>query len=178
MKISGSHTFKLSSLPQNRLKQISDEELTVAANDKFSLNAAATILQTITKRGVKKIASIKTAELATLFAAAKRDVNEALANELAMFCETAGLDYLETVNLLQTGICETLIPTISEETNRDEVYVLLENAENLNAKLRLPMLARQVNEDMVKRAADLTADALRDSGKTLRRAKVALLGLG
>jgi UDPglucose 6-dehydrogenase len=53
---------------------------------------------------------------------------------------------------------------------------MLESADNLNVKLRLPALSRQVNEEMVRHAVNLTQDALRSGGKPLRRAKVALLG--
>ena len=69
------------------------------------------------------------------------------------------------------------LPAIAEENNRDEVYLLLENAENLNTKLRLPAMARLVNENMTRHALNLTIEALRDGGKTLRRSKVALLGI-
>jgi UDPglucose 6-dehydrogenase len=54
--------------------------------------------------------------------------------------------------------------------------LLFESAENLNAKLRMPVLARQINEDMVRHAINLTQEALRSCGKPLRRARVALLG--
>ncbi len=158
-------------------KQIGDQEVIVAANDKFSLNSAALIFQQIAKKGVKKSFNVKLAELAVLLAAVRRDVNEALTNELAVFCESAGLDYVETLKLLENNACEeSLLPTISEETSRNETYLLLENAENLNVKLRLPALATQVNEDKARHATSLVQDALRDTGKTLRRAKVALLG--
>ncbi len=53
---------------------------------------------------------------------------------------------------------------------------MLESAENLTAKLRQPTLARQINEQMVNHAVNLVQDALRDCGKTLRRARIALLG--
>lgn len=162
---------------QNPLKQIGEEELTVAADDKSSLNAVALIYQTIAKKGVKKIGNVKTAELAMLFAAVKTDVNEALVNEMAIFCEEAGIDFAEIIKLLENSLCDTaVVPTISEENNRDKAYLLLENVENFDAKLRLSRLARQINEDMVRYAANLTQEALRDSGKTFRRAKVALLG--
>ena len=67
-------------------------------------------------------------------------------------------------------------PTAVEQENRDNTYFLLENADNINAKLRLSTLSRQINEDMVKHAVNLTQEALRDCGKTLRRARVAVLG--
>ncbi|MCJ7560830.1 nucleotide sugar dehydrogenase [Candidatus Bathyarchaeota archaeon] len=154
---------------------IANQELKVAAIDGTSLDAASTVLGVITKKGVKQIPDVKTAELAVLFTVAKQDANIALANELAMFCESAGLDYFEVLKLLDMR--ETsFFPTIAEEDNRSEAYLLLENAENLNTKLRLSALARQINEDMARHAVNLTQDTLRSCGKTLRRARVAVLG--
>ena len=156
---------------------LSNKELKVAAIDKTSLDTASTVLETITGKGVKKIFDIKTAEAATLFTVAKKDASAALANELAIFCENAGLDYFEIWGLLDSDLQETCFsPTIAEEDSRDGTYLLLESAENLTTKLRLPTLARQVNEKMVRHAVNLTQDALRSCGKTLRRARVALLG--
>jgi UDP-N-acetyl-D-mannosaminuronate dehydrogenase len=66
-------------------------------------------------------------------------------------------------------------PTIAEDS-RNEAYFLLERAENLNTKIRLLELARQINENMVRHAVNLTQDTLRSCGKTLRRARVAVLG--
>lgn len=169
--------FGLAYNPIQDAKMLGKQELKVAAKDKTSLNAASTFLETIAKNGVKKLADVKTAELATLFAAVKRDADVALANELAAFCENANMDYVETLKLLNDEANETgTSPTIAEENNRKEAYLLLESAENLNAKLRLPTLARQINEDMIRHAANLTQEALRNGEKTLRRARIALLG--
>jgi UDP-N-acetyl-D-mannosaminuronate dehydrogenase len=96
---------------------------------------------------------------------------------MAIFCENAGLDCFEILKLLDINLQEThFSPTIAEEDSRDGAYLLLESAENLTTKLRLPALARQINEKMVRHAVNLTQDALRGCGKTLRRARVALLG--
>jgi UDP-N-acetyl-D-mannosaminuronic acid dehydrogenase len=158
------------------LAAITDQELRVAALDRTSIDSAVKVLGVITRKGVKQISNVKTAEAALLFAIVKQDANLALANELAVFCENAGIDYFETLKLVDK--CETsLSPTVeADEGNRNEAYLLLESAENLNAKLRLPALARKINEDMVRHAINLTKDALRSCGKTLRRARVAVLG--
>ncbi len=153
---------------------IANLELKVAAADQTSLNAASNILKTITKK-VKEISDVKMAETATLFTIAKQDANRALANELSVFCENANTDYFKVLKLLDLND-SSFWPTIGEEENRNEAYLLLDGAENLNAKLRIPALARQINEDMVKHAVNLTQDALRGGGKPLRRAKVAVLG--
>ncbi len=149
-------------------------ELKVAATDPTSLNAASTIFKTLTKN-IKEVAELKTAEIATLFTVAKQDSNRALANELAIFCENANIDYFKVLSLLDLKD-PYFYPTIVDEESKHEAYLLLDSAENVNAKLRLPKLARQINEDMVRHAVYLTADTLSKCGKPLRRAKVAVLG--
>jgi nucleotide sugar dehydrogenase len=149
-------------------------ELTVAASDKISLEAAFIILKILTSK-VKAISDLKTAEIAALFTIAKQDATAALTNEFAVFCENADVDYFKVLDALNLNV-PCFRPTIAGEENKDGAYLLLEGAENLNVKLRLPALARQVNEEMVKHAVNLTQDALRSCGKTLRRGKTAVLG--
>jgi len=159
------------------LASIADQELKVAAMDKTSLDSAVNVLGVITRKGVKQISDVRTAEAALLFTIVKQDANLALANELAVFCENAGIDYFETiklVNMRETSFSPTME---AEEGNRNGVYLLFESAESLNAKLRLSTLARKINEDTVRHAINLTKDALRSCGKTLRRARIAVLGI-
>ena len=158
------------------LAPIIEQELKVAALDETSLDSAANVLGAITRKGVKQISDVKTAEAALLFTIVKEDANLALANELAVFCENAGIDYFEALKLVDM-YDTSFSPTVeAEEGKRNEVYLLLEIADSLNAKLRLSTLARKINEDTVRHAINLTKDALRSCGKTLRRARVALLG--
>ena len=148
-----------------------EPELLVASTGKNGLEIATNLLRTIMK--VKPVSSTKVAEIATLAKAAWQDSITAFANELAVFCETANADYFEMLKLLDSKEL-TFWPKIVEQKN--ESYLLLESAENLNAKLRLPKLANQINEDMVKHAINITQEALRSCNKTLRRARVAILG--
>jgi UDP-N-acetyl-D-mannosaminuronic acid dehydrogenase len=158
------------------LAAVANQELTVAALDETSLDAASKILGTITRKKIKQSLDVKTAEAALLFTVATKDANIALANELAVFCESAGIDYFETLKLVDT-LATRFFPTVAaEEGDRNEAYLLLESAENLNVKLTLSTLARKINEDMVRHAVNLTKDTLRSCGKTLRRARVAVLG--
>ena len=150
----------------------------VAARDKSSLNAASTILETITKNIVRKTENIKAAEVAALFEILQQDVNVALADELALFCERAGADYLEALTLAEAdALCMLRLPTLADRSIREEPYLLLQDAENLDVKLRIPTIAREINEEVTKHAVNLTKDALRNCGKTLRRAKISLLGI-
>ncbi len=153
-----------------------DLQLRVAAADATSFQAAVVILKTLTSK-VQEVSDLKTAEAATLFAVAKHDADIALANELAVFCENSSIDYYRVLDTLNLNTPK-FRPTIVDIENKNEAYLLLDAAENLNAKLRVPALSRQINEDMIKHAVNLTQEALRSCGKTLRRAAVAVLGVG
>jgi UDP-N-acetyl-D-mannosaminuronic acid dehydrogenase len=165
LRISDEHTIHL----------LSSQELRVAGLDKNSLNATSIILGTLTRKEVIKTDNLKAAELATLFEAAIKDVQTALANELAILCEEAESDYFEVLKLLNLQKLE-LCPSISEKKDENETYVLLENAENLNIKLKIPKIAKKINEEIVGHAVSLTKDALQSCGKTFRRSRVAVLG--
>ena len=159
------------------LETFVDQERIIAAADRDSLNAASSVLENIAKNGVKKTENVKAAEAVALFNAVQQDVNAALAGEFAIFCEKIGVDYLE-VRKLESGVYSTLsLPNFTYDNIRTEPYLLSENSEDLNLKLHVPSVAREVNDLMIKHAVNLTKDALLNCGKTLRRAKISLLGI-
>ena len=168
--------YTLAQTLKGEANELSNQDLMVAADNKASLEAASTILGTLTTRAIKQVSNARVAEIATLFNAARRDVNIALANELAILCEKGSLDYFEISKLLVPDTLASFSPTIESEAGEKEIYFLLENAESLNTKLRLATLARQINEGMIKHVVSLVQSVLRSCGKTLRRARVALEG--
>ncbi len=153
---------------------ISGVELLVAGIDETSIKATSAILETMTGRGVKSTIDVRAAELAVLFAAARRDSTVALGNELAILCESAGVDYFKVIKLLDSKK-PIRSPIILEDES--EMYVLFENAESINAKLRLSKLSRQINEEAFSHGINLTQDALRSCEKTFRRSRVTVVGL-
>ncbi len=155
----------------------SNLEPRVAADDALSLESASALLATIAKKGIKRTMSFRAAELATLFSALTMDTSTALSNELAVLCENAGIDYMEIMKLLDAQqTLANLVPTIVQNTKK-EVDILIDSAENLGMKLRLATLARQLNEDMIRHAVNLTQNALRNCGRTLRRSRITILGV-
>jgi UDP-N-acetyl-D-mannosaminuronic acid dehydrogenase len=157
---------------------IDNLELQVAALESVSQKAASTILRTIAKKGVTEVPNIKTLELSALFGALQRDINVALSNELSILCETLGQNYFDAIKLLdKTNPNINMQPSIFGENDKIPVHMLLDSAENVNVKLRIPAIARQINEEMIKHAVTLAQEALRSCGKTLRRARIALLGV-
>jgi nucleotide sugar dehydrogenase len=165
-------------LDQQNLEKLADCKRIVAATDKDSLNAASIVLETIAEEDVVKTNDVKTAEAAMLFESVQHYTNVALANEFACFCEKAGIDYHKAKGLAETSAHGTLVsPTLTCRNMREEPYLLLEEAENLNMKLRIPTIARDINEEILKHAVSLIRETLRGCGKTLRRAKISLLGI-
>lgn len=152
----------------------------VGAIDKKSLEAACAALSVIVKGELIRVRDIKTAELSKLFETIYRDVNIALANEFALLCEEVGVDYLETMraansqpysHLHATGVgvgghCLPVYP-----------YLLATEAYALDAKLRIVLDARKINDLMPRHVAKLASDGLRICGKSLKRAKVVVLGI-
>jgi nucleotide sugar dehydrogenase len=150
----------------------------VAASEGNSLNAASAVLASISKGGVEKTTNVRAAEAAALFQVQRKDVDVALAEELTLLCEKVGVDYFEANKLLARSFSGSLeSPVLSNENFQDEPYVLLMDAENQNVRLRVPAAAREVNEQTAKHAANLVTDALKTCGKTVRRARVTVLGL-
>jgi nucleotide sugar dehydrogenase len=157
---------------------LANQKRIVAASDRASLNAASSIIKTIAGNVVEKLGSIKIAEAAVLFEAVQNDVNVALASEFAFFCEKVGVDYLEVYELAKAyGSVTPSMPTFADGKEHVAPYLFLENIENLELKLRMPTIAREINEGIIKHAVNLTKDALRGCGKTLRRARISLLGI-
>jgi nucleotide sugar dehydrogenase len=165
-------------LPRQTTETTLDRCRVIAATDTKSLRVASAVLGSITKGGLKKTESIKAAEMAALFDVQQQDVNVALTNEFATFCEKVGVDYFEVNEILKSGANSLLSsPNLSNANVQEEPYLLLADAENLNVKLRISATAREINEEAAKHVADLVKDALRSCGKTLRRARVSLLGV-
>ncbi|MEM1540952.1 MAG: nucleotide sugar dehydrogenase [Candidatus Bathyarchaeia archaeon] len=155
------------------LKSLTSCRRIVAASDEASLEAALNVIKAVTNAGVIKTRDVKTAEAAVLFEAVFQNVNSALNNEFALFCEKLGIDYPAVRDLLSSAINMHTQPTSTNEAFR----ILLEEAENLNLKLRISETAMELNEEFLRHGVELIRDALKNCGKPLRRAKIALLGL-
>ena len=160
------------------LETVKNYQRIAAASDKKALQAGAAILESITKKAVSTTESTRTAEAAALFEIVREDTNVAVANELAYFCEKLGVDYLEAQKLINHNPDDQTLPRAVANSHFDEEsYILLEDAENINVKLKVSSAAREINEEMARHAANLAKDALRNCGKTLKRARVVLLGI-
>ena len=162
------------------LEDLQNYPRVVAGLDERSLELASAILGTVVKERIIKVRDIKTAELTKLFENIYRDVNIALANELAMFCEKVRINYMEAREAANTQPYSHLhVPSVGVGGHCIPLnpYFLIDEAEAAGAKVRLITYARKVNDDMPAHMVKLTAEALRSGRKTLMRAKIAVLGI-
>ncbi len=164
--------------PGRVLQDVATYARVVGAINEKSLSVASLVLGTIVKGGIVEVRDIKTAEAVKLFENVHRDVNLALTNDFAQFCEKIEIDYLEAQKAANTQpYCHLLVPGIVAGHIPKDPHLLLEEAENVNAKLRMLELARRINDEMPTHAIRLVKDALKKCGKPLRRAKIAILGV-
>ncbi len=157
---------------------ISNYARLIAGIDNESLKAASLLFKTIINSEIIPLSSIKAAETAKIFQNVYRDVNLALSNELALFCERLGIDYMEVYRAANiVPYCHLVVPGMADEYVLEDLYLLMKEADSLGIRLRIIELARKTNESMVTHIVKLVRKALRSYSKPLRGAKITILGV-
>jgi nucleotide sugar dehydrogenase len=112
---------------------------------------AYTIYSHIFKKGVLLLDSIKTAEAEKLFEGVYRDVNIALANELAKFCEAAEIDFWQARDAANSQpYCHIHKPGIGVGGACIPVYpqFVLDVAKKINVLCEVTNISRSINDGM------------------------------
>ncbi|ANF22362.1 nucleotide sugar dehydrogenase [Thermococcus piezophilus] len=150
----------------------------VGASDERTLEAVIGIYETINRKGVIPMSSIKAAEAVKVFEGVYRDVNIALANELAMWCEEYGLDALEVFQAANTQpYCHLHMPGAGVGGHCIPVYpwFVINLAKKTNP--RLIKTAREINDSMPHHVVGLAVKALNEIGRPLKGSNILVLGL-
>lgn len=148
-----------------------------------SLKVASVIYQIIFKQGVIKLSSPRTAEFEKLIEGVYRDVNIALANELAMISERIGVDFWEARNAANSqSYCHLHRPGIGVGGACIPVYpqFVLDIANKGNIESPITKHGRLVNDRMPTYAVNKALNAcqrIQTKRKNLKDYKVTLLGL-
>jgi nucleotide sugar dehydrogenase len=162
------------------LQDLRNYDRVVGGIDSRSLEAACAVLSGIVKGKLIRVRDLRTAEASKIFESVYRDVNIALANELAIFCEEIGIDYVEVMHAANSQPYSHLHvagPGVGGHCIPVYPYLLIAEADSLDLKLRVLREAREVNEHMPNHTVKLVATALRLCGKTLKRSRVTILGI-
>ena len=146
-----------------------------------SLKIAENLFSIISKKGVLKMSTLAEAEAEKLFEGAYRDVNIALANELADYCETIGINFWETrkgansqpfchLHYPGTGVGGFCIPIYPR--------IIIEDASKSGKIMNLLQYSRRVNDNMPKKCVQDAIMLLLKNKIKPKNAKIAVLGLG
>lgn len=126
------------------------------------------------------VSCLEVAEAAKLFDNVYRDVNIALANELAIFCEHIGVDVIETIKATNHNYPRThlLIPGIGVGGSclTKDSYIFARSCGNKNGGTSLIYQARQLNDSMPQHFIELVKDAFHEMHKPVSGSRVAVLG--
>ena len=149
----------------------------VGGVDGVSTDAARALYLTINKKGVIPVSDATVAESVKVFEGLYRDVNIALANELAMVCDELGIDASEVFDAANTqpyshihapgcGVGGHCIPVYP--------YFIINTVEASTDMLRL---ARRINDGMPAYTVDLLESVLARLDVGISGARVLLMGV-
>ena len=161
---------------QHRLENITK---IVSGMDKETLDIIASVYRIIIEAGVYKASSIKVAEAAKVVENSQRDINIAFMNELAMVFDRMGIDTKEVVDAMNTkwnalGFYPGLVG--GHCIGVDPYYFIYE-AEKLGYHSQIILSGRKINDSMGSFIADAIIKQLTLANKTVKLAKVVVLGL-
>ncbi|HEU5462294.1 MAG TPA: nucleotide sugar dehydrogenase [Nitrososphaeraceae archaeon] len=125
----------------------------VAGYGKRSLEISKKIFSFIYQKGIIPMSNIKSAETEKLFEGVYRDVNIALANELAIFSERLGINFWEVRNAANSQpFCHIHKPGIGVGGACIPVYpqFILKTAKGLALDCKITRLGRLLNNSMPK----------------------------
>ena len=153
----------------------------VSGLGKKSLEFGTKFLKIISQKGVLQMSSLASAEAEKLFEGVYRDVNIALANELADFCEKSKIDYWEArkgansqpfchLHYPGTGVGGLCIPVYPQ--------FVLKSAKRIGKSMKIIEFARKINDSMPKKCVLDAIEFMQKNSHNKKSRKIAILGLG
>lgn len=141
---------------------------------------AAAMYGTLNGGRITKVRNLKTAEAAKVIENIQRDLNIALANELALICERIGLDVHEVLDAAATKwnfVRYAPGPGVGGHCLPVDPYYLTSLAERVGVHSQVILAGRNTNDRMPLHVADLAIEALNARRLAVNGAPVAILGL-
>jgi len=167
-------------LPNNTIFEMTHNARVIGGIDSESTRRAASLYQRITEGEIIMVQDLVTAEMVKLMENTYRDTNIALANELALICDTLGVDVIEAIraaNHHPRVNIHTPGPGVGGHCLSIDPYFLVEIARQRGRETPLIKTSRQVNEEMPREVVRIAQQALEDMGKTIQGSKIGVLGV-
>ena len=165
--------------PGDKQHTISNIVKIVSGCDAESLEAIAGVYERIVQAGVFRAASIKTAEAAKVIENVQRDLNIALMNELALIFNRMDIDTRSVIDAAGTkwNFMKFYPGLVGGHCIGVDPYYLTHKAEEMGYHPQVILSGRRINENMGKYIAEQTMKRLIAGGKTVRGAKVIVMGI-
>lgn len=167
-------------LPNNTLYEMTHNARVIGGLNEESAEKAAFLYGKITQGKIITVENLVTAEMVKLMENTYRDTNISLANELAMVCESLGIDAIEAikaanfhprVNILSPG------PGVGGHCLSVDPYFIIEMAEKQGIEARLIKTARDINNHMPHHVAQMVENSLDEIGKSTLHSNIGILGV-
>ncbi len=166
-------------MPSRMLEEIrSNPRIIGGVNEESSRLAKLLYSQVIS--GEIIMSDIATVEVVKVIENTYRDVNIALANEVALLCERLGVDASRAIDMANRHPRVHLLspgPGVGGHCIPKDPYFALDSARKHGLELRVISSARRVNEGMPKHVLEMIEKALERTGKKLKNSKIAILGV-
>ncbi|MBQ9009028.1 MAG: nucleotide sugar dehydrogenase [Clostridia bacterium] len=165
--------------PGDKVHRLENIRKIVSGMDEESLEEIRNVYNLVIEAGTVPVSSIKTAEAIKVVENSQRDINIAFMNELAMVFDRLGIDTNEVVDGMNTkwnalGFRPGLVG--GHCIGVDPYYFTYE-AEKLGYHSQIILSGRKVNDGMGQFVADAAIKQMILAGKTVKLAKVIILGL-
>lgn len=159
------------------MKQMRDVPKVVGGIGPLSLKKGIGLYRKILLSEIVSVGSLESAEMVKLAGMVYRDVNIALANEIARYCDKIGVNLNDIVNVVNTDReAHLLYPGIGVGGHCTPIYpyFLINDAKRRGLSQGLAETARRINDSQ----AEYVTGCLDSSLKGLNKKRVLILGLG
>ncbi|SDA11395.1 UDP-N-acetyl-D-galactosamine dehydrogenase [Ruminococcus sp. YE71] len=164
--------------PGDKVHRLETIKKIVSGMDAESLDVIAKVYELVVEAGVHRAESIKVAEAAKVIENSQRDINIAFMNELSIIFNKMGIDTKSVLEAAGTkwNFLKFYPGLVGGHCIGVDPYYLTYKAEMLGYHSQIILSGRRINDDMGKYVAENCVKNLIAADKSVKSAKVAILG--
>lgn len=164
--------------PGDKVHRLETITKIVSGMDDETLDTVAKVYELVVEAGVHRASSIKVAEAAKVIENSQRDINIAFMNELSIIFNKMGIDTRAVLEAAGTkwNFLRFYPGLVGGHCIGVDPYYLTYKAEELGYHSQIILSGRRINDDMGKYVAENCVKNLIKSDKSVKGAKVAILG--
>ncbi len=151
----------------------------VSGDDDLTIERVADLYASVVTAGVYRASSIRVAEAAKVIENTQRDLNIALANELAIICDRLGIDTMEVLKAAGTkwNFLHFTPGLVGGHCIGVDPYYLTHKAELCGYHPEVILAGRRINDGMGAFIARKTVQQMIHAGRNIKGARANILGL-